>query len=89
MSSPVVTVKEEMDTKKKTKSKIGVGSVVNDEVREMENTTREGRSRRMRKEAVGFVQSVLGKKKFFFGLKMIRKIDKFFFTCVFKFERGG
>ena len=50
--------------KKHTKTKIGVGSVIKAKVRELENITREGRQRRMRKEVVVCVQSVLGKKKF-------------------------
>ena len=40
-----------------------MGSVVKAKVGELENTTREGRIRRMRKESVGCVQSVVGKKK--------------------------
>ena len=49
MSSPVVNVKEGMDMTKQTKTKIRVGSVVKDEVGELEKITREGRSRRMSK----------------------------------------
>ena len=49
---------------KQTKKKIGVGSVVKAKVGELEKITREGRSRRMRKEVVGCVQSLVGKKKF-------------------------
>ena len=64
MSSTVVTFKEGMNMTKHTKTKIGVGSVVKAKVGELENITREGRSRRMRKEVVGFVQSVVGKNKF-------------------------
>ena len=50
--------------KKQTKTKIGVVSVVKAKVGELEKIKREGRSRRMSKEVVGFVQSVVGKKKF-------------------------
>ena len=50
--------------KKHTKTKIGVGSVVKSKVGELENTTRKGRIRRTKKEVVGCVQSVVGKKKF-------------------------
>ena len=50
--------------KKQTKTKIGVGSFVKANVGELENITREGGSRSMRKEVVGCVQSVVGKKKF-------------------------
>ena len=49
--------------KNQTKKKIGSGSVVKAKVGELEQISREGRSRRMRKEVVGCVQSVVGKKK--------------------------
>ena len=49
---------------KQTKTKIGVGSVVKAKVGELENITREGIIRRTRKEVVGCVRSVVGKKKF-------------------------
>ena len=49
---------------KQTKTKIGVGSVVKAKVGEFEKITREGRSKRMRKEVVGCVQSVVGNNKF-------------------------
>ena len=64
MSSPVVNVKERMERTKQTKMKIGVGSVVKAKVGELEKVTREGRSRRMRKEVLGCVHSVVGKKEF-------------------------
>ena len=64
MISPVVNVKEEMEMKKQTKTKIGVGSVVKAKVGEFDKVTREGGSRRMSKEVVGCVHSVVGKKKF-------------------------
>ena len=66
MISPVVTVKEGMEIKKQTKTKIGLGSVVKAKVGELENITREGRSRRMRKDVVGCVQSVVGRKNLLF-----------------------
>ena len=46
------------------KTKIGMGSVVKAKVGELENIIREGRIRRMRKEVVGCVHSVMGNKKF-------------------------
>ena len=49
---------------KRTKTKIMVGSVVKAKVGELEKITRKGRIRRMRKEVVGCVQSVVGKNKF-------------------------
>ena len=55
-----------MKTTKQTKTKIGVGSVVKAKVGELENIKREVRSSRMRKEVVGYVHSVVGKKKFLF-----------------------
>ena len=64
MRSPVVTVKEGVDMKKQTKTKIGVGSFVKAKVGELEKITREVRIRRMRKEVVGYVHIVAGKKKF-------------------------
>ena len=52
--------------KKQTKTKIGVGSIVKDKVGELENITRGGRIRMMRKEVVGCVQIIMGKKNFLF-----------------------
>ena len=51
-----------MKEKKQNKTRIGVGSVVKAKVGEMEDNTREERSRRVSKEVVGCVQSVVGKK---------------------------
>ena len=64
MSPHVVTIAEEMKIKNQTKTKIGVGSVVKATVGELEKIKMEGRSGRMRKEVVGCVKAVLGKKKF-------------------------
>ena len=61
MSSPVVTKKDGMKMTKNTKTKIVVGSVVKANVGELENITRKGRTRRMRKEVMVCVQSVVGK----------------------------
>ena len=55
-----------MKIKKHTKTKIRVGSIVKAKVIELEKTTREGRIRRTSKYVVGYVQSVVGKKKFIF-----------------------
>ena len=55
--------------KKQTKTKIGWGSVVKAKVGELDKITREGRSRRMRKEVVTYVHSVVGKNKFLFQLE--------------------
>ena len=56
-------VKEGMNMTKKTKKKIGVGSIVKAKVGELEKITREGRIRRMRKGVVGCVHRVVGKNK--------------------------
>ena len=53
-----------MKENNRIKTKIGVGSVVKTEVVKMEDNTREGIIRRIRKEVVGCVQAVLGKNKF-------------------------
>ena len=58
---------------KHTKTKIVLGSVVKAKVGELEKITRTGRSRRMRKEVVGCVQSVVGKNKFSSYSKMGRR----------------
>ena len=50
--------------KKRIKTKIRVGSDVKTKVRDMEENTREVRTRRMRKEVVGCVHAVAGKKNF-------------------------
>ena len=75
--------------KKQTKTKIGVGSVVKANVGELENITRERRSRRIRKEVVIFVHSMVGKKKFLFQFENGQKKYRFFFACVFNFKREG
>ena len=48
--------------KKQNKTKIEAGFVVKSKVGDLENITREGRSKRMRKGVVGCVQDVAGKK---------------------------
>ena len=48
------------------KMKIRMGSDVTVKVRDMEEKNREGSIRRTRKEVVGCVQDVVGKKKFLF-----------------------
>ena len=89
MSSPVVIIAEGVKEKKRIKKKIGLGSVVKEHVGEMEDNTREGRSRRMRKEVVGCVQDVVGKKKLLVQFedgkrKNISSSSLYFFI----FERG-
>ena len=53
-----------MKTTKHIKTKIGVGSVLKAKVGELDKITREGRIRRMSREVVGCVQSVVGKNIF-------------------------
>ena len=69
MNSPVITSIESMKVKKQKKKKIWVGFVVKAEVGELENITRVGRIRSMRKLVVGFVQGVVGNKKFLVQFK--------------------
>ena len=65
-SSPVFNAKEGVNITKQTKTKIGMGSVVKAKVGELEKITREGRSRRMRKDVVGCFQRVVVKNNFLF-----------------------
>ena len=62
MSSSVLKITETMKVKKQNKAKVGVGSVVKANVGELEEITREGSSRMMRKELVVYVHDVVGKK---------------------------
>ena len=61
--------------KKQTKTKIEVGSVVKAKVGDLEKILREGRSRRMRKEVVGCIESVAGKKNFLVKFEYGKKKD--------------
>ena len=87
MSSPVVKIAQEMMEKKRIKTNIGVGYVVKAKVGKMEENTREGRIRRMRKDLMGCVQAVAGKKKLVVQFK--KKTDyrnDFLFNCVCMFK---
>ena len=64
MSSPVITISERIKVKNQNKREIGVGSVVNPNVGELEGIKREGRISRRRKKVVGCVHDVVGKKNF-------------------------
>ena len=68
---------------KQTKTKIGVGSVVKAKVGELEKITRKGRSRRMRKEVVVCVQSLVGKKKFLVQFEDGQKKEISYYLLVF------
>ena len=83
MSSLVVTVKEGMDIHNQTKTKIEVGAVVKSKVGELENITREVRSIRMKKEVVGCVQSVVGRKNFLVQFEDVQKKEIIFSSLVF------
>ena len=73
MSSPVVKIAQEMMEKKWIKTNIGMGSVVKAKVGDMEENTREGRIRRIRKVLMGCVQAVVGKKKLVVQFKKLHK----------------
>ena len=64
MSSLVVSIAEAMKEKKRNKIKITARSAVKSKVGNMEENTREGRSRRISKEVVVCVHTVARKKKF-------------------------
>ena len=73
MRSPVLTISEGMKAKNQNKPKIGVGSVVKAMVGNLEKTTREGRSSRMRKEVMECVHASVVKKKFLLKLEYGQK----------------
>ena len=64
MISRVVTIEEGTKDRKCIKTKIGVGSLVKAKVGNMEDNKSEGIIRRIRKDVVGYVQYVVGKKNF-------------------------
>ena len=66
MSSHILIITEGMEMNNQTKMKIRVGSVVKAKVGDLENIKMEGRIRRMRKEVLGCVHSVVGKNNFLF-----------------------
>ena len=73
------------------KMKIRMGSDVTVKVRDMEEKNRQGRSRRTRKEVVGCVQDVVGKKKFLFQFVdgKMKYISSTFLECVCSKEEVG
>ena len=85
MRSPVVTIVEGMKEKKWIKKKIEVGPVVKAQVGNMGDNTREGISRTERKDTVGFLQTVVWKKKFLIqfedGQKKEMSSCSIFFKC--------
>ena len=62
-----------------------MGSVVKAKVRELENITREGRSRSMRKEVVGCVQAMVGKNLFLVQFEDGK--NKYMSSCLLHFFR--
>ena len=64
MSLPIVTITEGVKVKKQNKMKIGVGSVVKAKVGELETITWEGIIKKIRKEVVRCVHSVMRKNNF-------------------------
>ena len=75
MSSPVFTISHKIMDKKRIKTTIGLGYVVKKKVGDIEEDTREGIIMRMRKEMVGCVQDLVGKKKLLVQLKYGNKKD--------------
>ena len=69
--------------KKQTKTKIGVGSVVNTKVGELEKITMGGIIRSVRKEVVVCAHSLVGKKKFLVQFKDRQKKEISCFLLVF------
>ena len=70
---PVVTIEQDMMEKKRIKTKIWVGFVVNANVGDTDNKKRGARNRSTSKEMVGFFQAVVGKKKFLVKLEYRKK----------------
>ena len=62
-----------MIEKNRIKTKVGVGSIVQENVRDMEEKTREGIIRRRMKEVVSLFQAVVGKKRLLFQLEYGQK----------------
>ena len=87
MISPVITIAEDMEEKKRIEKKIGLGYVVKAKVGEMGDNTREGRSRRMRKEVVGCVQAVVDKNKLLVQFEDGKKKDIISCSLVFLFSK--
>ena len=73
MSSTILKIAVGVKVKKQNNTKIGVGSAVKAKVGESEKITREGINRRMRKEVVVCLQTVVGEKKSIVKLVMFRR----------------
>ena len=66
---------------------IGVGSVVKSKVGDMDDNTREGRTRRIGKEVVRCVHDVVGNKKFIVKVEDGQKRDMSFFPLFYIFSK--
>ena len=64
-----------MKNNKQIKTNIKVGSIMKAKIGEMEDNTREGKSRRMRKLVVVCVQAMVGEKKFLVQFEDFQKIE--------------
>ena len=64
-----------MMDKRRIKTKIGLGSTVEEKVGDIEDNTREGIIMRTRKEMVGCVQDLVGKNRLLVQLKYGNKKD--------------
>ena len=73
--------------KKQTNIKIRVGSVVKSKVGELDNITREEKIRRMKKEVVGCVKSVVGKKTLLFQFEDSHKKENISSLLFFKVHK--
>ena len=62
-----------MNEKKHNKNKIGVGSVVNTKVRDMEENTREVRIRRTRKDLIGMCPGCGGREEISSSIQKLQK----------------
>ena len=73
-----------MKGEKYIRKNIGVGSVINVKVREIEDNTRDGRRKSMRKEVVVFVQGMAGKNKLLVQFEdgQKKEISSVSFSCV-------
>ena len=65
------------------KMKIGVGYAVKEKVRHMEDNPSEGITRIMKKEVVGCVQYVVGKKEFLVQFEDGQKKDISYFSLTY------
>ena len=76
--------------KKQTKTKIGVGSVVKAKVGELYNITSDRRNQEDEEIGGGICPELFGEEEVPIPIRRwVEERDKFFFTCVFKFKRGG